>query len=495
MNSSAIKRSISLARLFNRWVFPSITAMTLFFIFLSSSGTYYALKPLIPPDRLDDARHIMFFANWGLIVAGALVLLTFSSLAFGISRFVTQPLAYITQWAEERSRTGEGLPLRLFTPIEEIMRLAVSFLGLFDKEAMCVRQVTNLVGSSRHNIRNHLSNIGCNAQFIRDGKRDPLDAAQRTLKEVKAATHILDINAEIAGNYSHILGDPPKEICVADLVHDCLDQLEANAFDKEVELSAEIPPDSLVAFAHRRNLESIIHNLVDNAIKYTPKGGHVSLAVLECPGTVTSAPSQLEIIVTDTGIGIPDADKPHVFEYAYRSASVAAQPGDGYGLNHVASVLSLYNGTSEIRDNAPRGTVITIRLPILTPPEQLAKSAPPESIPSVWTKLRALLIYPKSDSGWVYALLTMIPIDLGLATMLFYEWFGKTSILADLSLEATKCLGLYSAIVIGFKYFRLVFLKGWGVANTRLAIVIKVGLLNLGLYAIYFLYPLLAKYE
>ena len=133
MNSSAIKRTISLARLFNRWVFPSITAMTIVFILLSSSGTYYALKPLIPSDRLDDARHIMFFANWGLIVAGALVLLTFSSLAFGISRFVTQPLAYITQWAEERSRTGEGLPLRLFTPIEEIMRLAVSFLGLFDK--------------------------------------------------------------------------------------------------------------------------------------------------------------------------------------------------------------------------------------------------------------------------------------------------------------------------------------------------------------------------
>lgn len=323
----------------------------------------------------------------------------------------------------------------------------------------------------------------------------PLDAAQRTLKEVRAATHILDINAEIAGNYSHILGAPPKEICVADLVHDCLDQLEANAFDKDVKLTAEIPPDSLVAFAHRRNFESIIHNLVDNAIKYTPKGGKVRLAVRTRPDAKASAPSLLEIEVADTDIGIPDTDKPHVFEYAYRSVSVAAQPGDGYGLNHVASVLSLYNGTSEVRDNASQGTLITIRLPILTPPEQFAQSASPKSIPSVWTKLRALLIYPKSDSGWVYALLTMIPIDLGLATMLFYEWFGKTSILADMSLEATKCLGLYSAIVIGYKYLRLGFLKGWDIANSQLVLVFKVALLNLGLYAIYFLYPLLAKYE
>ena len=59
MNSSAIKRTISLARLFNRWVFPSITAMTLVFILLSSSGTYYALKPLIPSDHGLAILHVL----------------------------------------------------------------------------------------------------------------------------------------------------------------------------------------------------------------------------------------------------------------------------------------------------------------------------------------------------------------------------------------------------------------------------------------------------
>lgn len=58
---------------------------------------------------------------------------------------------------------------------------------------------------------------------------------------------------------------------------------------------------------------------------------------------------------------MPDADKPRVFDYAFRGESTATHPGDGYGLNLVASIMSLYNGTSEIRDNTPQGTVITIR--------------------------------------------------------------------------------------------------------------------------------------
>ena len=63
-------------------------------------------------------------------------------------------------------------------------------------------------------------------------------------------------------------------------------------------------------------------------------------------------------------MGIPDAVKPHVFEREYRAKSVRHLPGDGYGLAFVDSVVALYGGTAEIKDNNPNGTVFTIRLPL-----------------------------------------------------------------------------------------------------------------------------------
>ena len=296
----------------------------------------------------------------------------FLAAALFIDRHVTRPVIRLAEWAELRFRSGEGPSLRTRSRIAEIGRLAAVFGQLFDEQLKRVRELRTLIGATRHNLCNHIANIGSNAQFAKDGKRDAAVAAEKTLREVETVLHILDVNADIAKNYSHILGEKPSDVQVADLVHSCLDQLETSADENGVTLDADIPPRSLVAVAHRRNLESVIHNLVENAIKYTPQGGSVSLAVRECPGASgsfppdakASAPSQLEILVADTGMGIPDADKPHVFEREYRAKSVRHLPGDGYGLAFVDSVAALYGGTAEINDNNPNGTVFTIRLPL-----------------------------------------------------------------------------------------------------------------------------------
>ena len=85
--------------------------------------------------------------------------------------------------------------------------------------------------------------------------------------------------------------------------------------------------------------------------------------------------SLVEIVVTDTGIGIPDADKPHVFEREYRAENVRGIAGTGYGLASVHSSVASYKGTVEIADNKPQGTVFTIRLPLPKPSEEPAAAS------------------------------------------------------------------------------------------------------------------------
>ena len=364
MNSSGTERTVSLRRLMNRRVFPLLAATTLAAVFAATTGSYFSLKAMIPVERLHDARHVMFVIGLVTTVTATLGVGAILAAALFIDRHVTRPVLRLADWAELRFRSGEGPSLRTRSRIAEIGRLASVFGQLFDEQLKRVRELRTLIGATRHNLCNHIANIGSNAQFAKDGQRDVTVAAEKTLREVETVLHILDVNADIAKNYSHILGEKPSDVQVADLVHSCLDQLETSADEKGVTLDADIPPRSLVAVAHRRNLESVIHNLVENAIKYTPQGGSVSLAVRECPDAKASAPSQLEIRVADTGMGIPDADKPHVFEREYRAKSVRHLPGDGYGLAFVDSVVALYGGTAEIKDNNPSGTVFTVRLPL-----------------------------------------------------------------------------------------------------------------------------------
>jgi len=272
-------------------------------------------------------------------------------------------------------------------------------------------------------------------------------------------------------------------------VQKCLDGLELLADEKGVELDTEYPPDDLVVIAHLGKIDDIIHNLVDNAIKYTPAGGKVRLAVRSRPDAKASAPSQtLEIEVADTGIGIPVGDKPHIFDYAFRGAAAHDHPGDGYGLNHVASIMSLYDGKPEIRDNTPQGAIITIRLTLPNTLPSSVRSAPCEQSHGGRSRSYLPRLYPKSDSGWLYALFTTVPMAGGFGAILFYEWYGNTEILADATAVASIFALMYVFFVIGWKYVRLCALERRNFASSRIRIVRRVAYLNATLIGTYILW-------
>ena len=486
MNSSETDRQISLSRLMNSRLVPLLTGAILFAILLTDTGAYLALKSLIPPERHGEARLIVFLANWGSGVAAAVLIVAHAYAASVINRYVVRPVERITSWAEKRVRIGEGPSLRTFTRVIELRRLVASLRNLFDKQAVRVRQIRNLVGATRHNLHDHLTHIDCDAQEVVKRRMDGAEAAARARDEIRAITHILDINASSAKNFSHILGVPPTKIEVAELVHDCLDQLEPLAADAGLKLKSELPPDELVALAHPENLEDIIHNLVGNAIKYTPRGGSVSLAIRVRPGesdlprpdTKASTPSQLEIEVADTGIGIPDTEKPHIFEHGYRGASALKLPGDGYGLNNVASVVSLYGGSTDVSDNAPQGTVVTIRLNVpLSLTGDLPKSGSPSSSNIPHTSSLAShpsplpRLYPMSDGGCVYTMLVTVPMTGALAALLFYEWRRNMGSLADATAFASAYVAIYAVCAIAWKVRRLKILRKHQFAKSRMKIV------------------------
>ena len=116
---------------------------------------------------------------------------------------------------------------------------------------------------------------------------------------------------------------------------------------------------NLEYFGDKDLLFQTVSNLIDNAIKYTPDGGAIKIS-LDCPSkTIT-------LCVADSGIGIPEEERNHVFDRFYRVAKSRSIPGNGQGLSFVQAVVELHHGRINLGDNKP-GLRIELVLPILAP--------------------------------------------------------------------------------------------------------------------------------
>jgi signal transduction histidine kinase len=130
------------------------------------------------------------------------------------------------------------------------------------------------------------------------------------------------------------------------------------AEEKGVALALEEnPPCRLVS--DFRLLRRVLYNLLDNAIKYTPRGGHVTVSGAAHMGAWTVA-------VADTGVGIAPEHLPHVFERFYRADPARTEDGSGAGLGLAISrsIVKTLEGTIDLTSTPGVGTTVEVRLPV-----------------------------------------------------------------------------------------------------------------------------------
>ena len=107
---------------------------------------------------------------------------------------------------------------------------------------------------------------------------------------------------------------------------------------------------------HKSKFQRLIGNIIDNAIKFTPSGGSVTVTAFETLGAI-------EIVVSDTGIGIDPVVVPRVFDRGFRTKDAVSQPGFGLGLALAKSIVNFYRGSISCQSEPGKGTTFTIRLP------------------------------------------------------------------------------------------------------------------------------------
>jgi len=124
-----------------------------------------------------------------------------------------------------------------------------------------------------------------------------------------------------------------------------------------IEFTVDVAAGPLVVAAERSELQTVLSNLLDNAIKFTPEGGRVVLTVAPEGGSVL-------LSVADTGVGIPAAEQDNVFDRFHRARNVAAYPGSGLGLPIVDAAVRHVGGSVEF-DSSEAGSEFRVRLPLV----------------------------------------------------------------------------------------------------------------------------------
>ncbi|MGD9646988.1 MAG: sensor histidine kinase, partial [Pirellulales bacterium] len=229
-----------------------------------------------------------------------------------------------------------------------------------------LRRLENLrqefVANVSHELKTPLTIIVACAETLLDGAL--ADSANNTMFVRRIAEQadrlhqlILDLIsvARIESGQSRFEIDV---VPVAPIVDGCLAQFAAKAEAKQIDLAALPPASDVAVLADEEGLEQILGNLVDNALKYTPAGGRVSIGWHQHDGAVT-------IDVADTGIGIATDDQARVFERFYRVDKARSRElgGTGLGLSIVKHLTQAFGGSVSVASEVGEGSTFSVHLP------------------------------------------------------------------------------------------------------------------------------------
>jgi two-component system, OmpR family, sensor histidine kinase MprB len=284
----------------------------------------------------------------GVISAGAV------GVALLLGRVVASaavaPVHRLSDAAETVAHTGD-LSHHISVPgRDELGRLAGSFNTMLDALESSLSQQRQLVADASHELRTPLASVRTNVEVLQ--RRSGLEPAERELllgdvvAQIGELSRLVDDLVELARgeDEDEAFESLPLERVVAEVV----DRARRNHPTLEFRMTAS---RSEVRGARRR-VDRAVTNLVDNAAKWSPRGGRVDVAV-----------GGGAVVVSDEGPGIDPADAPHVFDRFYRSARARSMPGSGLGLAIVKQVADSHGGTVSVGAARRGGARVVLRLP------------------------------------------------------------------------------------------------------------------------------------
>ncbi len=299
-----------------------------------------------------------------MIWVGGIILVIAPLGGYWLAGRATKPLADIieTTGRLHPDKLVERLPLR--GTGDELDKLSRTINGFLDRIAKYINDSREFTANAAHELRSPLTAIQSSIEVSLNSDRTPEQYKELICdildecSDLRILVNQLLLLAESDAGLLHIEKEPFDLRLV---VERALDMFQGVAETRGIELTRDCPHPVLIHGDSGR-LRQVINNLIDNAMKFSPNGTRVSIAL-----RFDEASNEAVFSVSDQGSGIDDADKPHLFGRFFRGdkARQRDQPtkGTGLGLSICQAIVQAHRGTITVENNPASGCTFTVRLP------------------------------------------------------------------------------------------------------------------------------------
>jgi signal transduction histidine kinase len=341
-----------------------------------------------------------------LLTAGALALALAVIVGWQLTRAALSPVARITETARHIAATGDYRRRLHVTPPrfghgDELFFLAATFNDMIARLEHVLESQRRLLADTSHELRNPITIIRGNLALLRRTGVPEATRAEAVVEAEEEAARMGRLVGDLLLLARADAGEPSslqhESVDLAEVVGEVVEQARPRADVRQVTFETH---GRCVVLGDRDRLKQLIANLVENAIRYTPKTGRIDVTIsgsgVQQPGAAvrsrnargTSASTDMAILtVADSGIGISPADLPHVFERFYRAdkARSRAHGGTGLGLSIAQYIAQAHGGSIQAAsEGANRGSTFSLRLPLMPEAARRASaSTARESTPRV----------------------------------------------------------------------------------------------------------------
>jgi signal transduction histidine kinase len=264
----------------------------------------------------------------------------------------------VTQTAEDISKGAIERRVPLRARGAEIDRLATAFNNMLERIHSLICGMREITDNIAHDLRSPITRIrGVAEMTLTSGKSvgEYENMAANTIEECDRLLEMIETMLAIseleAGAGSLAMG----EVDMAGVVEDACELFQPLAEDKGLTIVTEVPTSSRV-YGDIQKLQRLVANLLDNAIKYTPHEGNVTVSI-------DGDEAQVLLLVKDTGVGISGDDLANVFERFYRCDPSRSGAGVGLGLSLVMAIVRSHGGEVAVTSSPGKGSTFTVSLP------------------------------------------------------------------------------------------------------------------------------------
>jgi heavy metal sensor kinase len=305
-----------------------------------------------------QSRFVEAFKRIFIITMSVLIFL-----AAGVGWFMARRAVSGVEAVTRTAQMISGGSLQERVPVkrrgDEIDQLATTFNQMLDRIQTLLTEIKEMTDNIAHDLRSPIARIRGIAEVTLTTSKSLSEYENMAASTIEDCDRLLDmINTMllISKTEAGVEKLSREEVDIAALIRKACELFQPIAEDKDVGLAYR-PPEETFLLGDTRMLQRMLSNILDNAVKYTPPGGKIEVSLTE------SKSRDAIVSVSDTGVGISDADLLHIFERFYRCDRSRSQPGTGLGLSLARAIARAHGGDITVTSTVNQGSIFTITLP------------------------------------------------------------------------------------------------------------------------------------